>query len=98
MIKKGGRSIGRKVIMSSRWMNLLPWIGVGVAVIGLIGLIMGIMTIIVSGLALGGAALAVIGMGLMLCGIVLFFAICIVQDITGMFYYQRHLDRYWNKM
>lgn len=85
MIKKGGRSIGRKVIMSSRWMNLLPWVGVGIAIIGLIGLIMGILTIFVSGLALGGAALAVIGLGLTLTGIVLFFAMCIVQDITGMF-------------
>ncbi len=85
MIKKSGRSIGRKVIMSSKWMNLLPWVGVGIAIIGLIGLILGILTVTVSGLVLGGAALTVIGAGIILCGIVLFFAMCIVQDITGMF-------------
>lgn len=85
MIKKGGRSIGRKVIMSSRMMNWLPWVGIVVAAIGFIGLIMGVLTIFISGLALGGATLAFIGLGLTLTGIVLFFAMCIVQDITGMF-------------
>ena len=85
MIKKGGRSIGRKVIMSSRWMNVLPWGGVGIAFIGLIGLVLGILTIVISGLTLAGVALAVVGAGVLLCGVVLFFAMCIVQDITGMF-------------
>ncbi len=85
MIKKGGRSIGRKVIMSSKWMNLLPWGGVGIVFIGLIGLILGILTMVISGLTLAGLALAVVGFGVMLCGVVLFFAMCIVQDITGMF-------------
>jgi len=85
MIKKGGRSIGRKVIMSSRWMNVLPWVGVGIAIIGFIGLVLGILTIVVSGLVLGGITLSVVGAGILLCGVVLFFAMCIVQDITGMF-------------
>lgn len=85
MIKKGGRSIGRKVIMSSRMMNLLPWVGVFIAFIGMIGLVLGILTVLISGLALGGVALAVVGAGVFLCGVVLFFAMCIVQDITGMF-------------
>jgi len=85
MIKKGGRSIGRKVIMSSRMMNLLPWVGVFIAIIGVIGLVLGVLTVVISGLVLGGVALAVVGAGVFLCGVVLFFAMCIVQDITGMF-------------
>ena len=85
MIKKGGRNIGRKLIMSSKWMNLLPWGGVGIAFVGLIGLVLGILTMVISGLTLAGLALAVVGTGVLLCGVVLFFAMCIVQDITGMF-------------
>jgi len=85
LIKKGGRHIGRKLIMSPKWMNVLPWVGVGIAVIGVIGLVLGILTIAVSGIVLGGIALSVAGFGIMLCGVVLFFAMCIVQDITGMF-------------
>ena len=85
MIKKGGRNIGRKLIMSSRWMNVLPWGGVGIALVGLIGMILGILTIAISGLTLAGLALAVVGTGVLICGVVLFFAMCIVQDITGMF-------------
>ena len=85
MIKKGGRNIGRNIIMSSRWMNVLPWVGVGIAIIGLIAFILGIITLLVSGLPLAGAAIMVGSFGLILCGVVLFFAMCIVQDITGMF-------------
>ncbi|MFO8009533.1 MAG: hypothetical protein R6U89_01855 [Dehalococcoidia bacterium] len=85
MLKKGGRSIGRKVIMSSRWMNILPWVGVVIAVIGLTGLILGILTALISSLPLAGSALILTGLGVILCGVVLFFAMCIVQDITGMF-------------
>ncbi|MFO8102412.1 MAG: hypothetical protein R6U37_09670 [Dehalococcoidia bacterium] len=85
MIKKGGRSIGRKVITSSRWMNVLPWGGVGIAAIGLAVLVLGILTAVISGLVLAGASIAVGGFGILLCGVVLFFAMCIVQDITGMF-------------
>ena len=71
--------------MSSRWMNVLPWVGVGIAIVGLIALVLGILTAVVSGLVLGGISLAIAGFGIILCGIVLFFAMCIVQDITGMF-------------
>ncbi|GEM_PF-1296525 len=85
MIKSRGRSIGRKVLASSRMMNLLPWIGALVAVIGGVGLVLGILVVALSGLPLAGAALIVLGIGLALTGIVLFFAMCIVQDITGMF-------------
>lgn len=85
MIKKGGRNIGRKVITSKRMMDVLPWIGAGIAAIGLTTLILGILTIALSGLALGGAGLLIGGLGLTVSGIVLFFAMCIVQDITGMF-------------
>ncbi len=85
MIKKGGRSIGRKVIMSSRWMNVLPWGGVGIAAIGLTVLVLGILTAVISGLILAGVSIAAGGFGVFLCGVVLFFAMCIVQDITGMF-------------
>ncbi len=85
MIKKKGRSIGRKILMSPKVMNRLPWVGVGIGVIGLIGLILGILTIVISGLALCGTAVAVLGTGLVSCGVALFIAMCIVQDITGMF-------------
>lgn len=85
MIRSRGRNIGRRVLASSKAMNLLPWIGGLVALIGLGGLILGILVVALSGLPLAGAALIVLGMGLVLTGIVLFFAMCIVQDITGMF-------------
>ncbi len=85
MIKKSGRSIGRRIIMSSKAMNLLPWGGVIITVIGLISVVLGIMTIFKSGLILCGTAVSVIGLGVLLCGIALFIAMCIVQDITGMF-------------
>ncbi len=71
--------------MSSRWMNVLPWVGVGISIIGLVGFVLGILTLLVSGLSLAGAAIIAGSFGLILCGVVLFFAMCIVQDITGMF-------------
>ncbi|MBM3132175.1 MAG: hypothetical protein FJZ95_03980 [Chloroflexi bacterium] len=85
MIKSRGRSIGRRVLGSAKMMNLLPWVGVGVAVIGLIGLVLGIVIVLISALPLAGAAIITLGLALTLTGIVLFFAMCIVQDITGMF-------------
>ena len=85
MIKKSGRTIGRKILTSSKMMNLLPWAGIAIAGIGLIGLVMGALTIVTAGQVLNGTTSAVLGAGLMFCGIVLFFAMCIVQDLTGMF-------------
>ena len=85
MIKKGGRSIGRTILTSSKIMDILPWFGIGIAVLGIIGLIMGSITVVFTGQVLIGATAVVLDAGLTACGITLFFAMCIVQDITGMF-------------
>ncbi len=85
MIKKSGRSIGRTILTSSKMMDLLPWVGIGVAFMGLLGLFMGLLTIFITGQVFNGATSIILGTGLMVCGIALFFAMCIVQDLTGMF-------------
>jgi len=82
-MRKRGKSVGRRVITSSRLMSLLPTIGVAAALIGGIGFILGIVTIATGSEPLIGVALLVLGLGQILAGVVLFLAMCVLQDLLG---------------
>ena len=80
---KTGKSIGRRVITSARLMSLLPLIGVCVALVGAVGFILGLVATLAYGEPLAGVALVVLGLGQMLTGVVLFLAMCVLQDLLG---------------
>jgi len=64
-------------------MALLPTIGTGVAGLGAMGFILGIASATTFSQPLVGAALIILGLGLLLTGVVLFLAICVLQDLLG---------------
>ncbi len=78
-----GRSIGRRVITSSRLMSLLPLGGALAAVLGALGLLLGVVAIAAHGEVLPGAVLVILGLGQLLIGGILFLGMCVLQDLLG---------------
>ena len=76
--------IGRKLITSPRLMSLLPWVSASIIVMGLIGAILGIIMIFHPETRIPGIALTVLGGGEVICGVVLFFTMTIVEDLLGL--------------
>lgn len=83
MTHHAGKSIGRRVITSARLMSLLPLGGVVVAVLGVAGIVLGVLATAAGCGWLPGTALIVLGLGQLLIGVVLYLAMCVLQDLLG---------------
>jgi len=82
-MRRTGKSIGRRVITSTRLMALLPIVGAFVGLVGAVSLILGIAAIATGTEPLLGVALVTMGAGQLLTGAVLFLAMCVLQDLLG---------------
>jgi hypothetical protein len=75
---------GRKLITSPRIMSLLPWVSASIIVMGLTGTTLGIIMVFRVESLLPGLGLSVLGCGEIICGVVLFFTMTVVEDLLGL--------------
>jgi len=84
-MKKGAKTLGRWVITSPNLMGWLPWIGMAIIILGLAGIILGLFMIIHLAACIQGTAFVILGGAEIISGTMLFFTMCIVEDLTGLF-------------